>query len=456
MALSASRTLLAVILLTATAFAASVSLHAHPALTQTQTQAAAWGDVTAQLAHAHGVARLLRWGDADADADADGGFAAPATLAADPAALFVRARGSLVAAVAGLEPDQLPLPLAFDTTANTDIGAVADYLTHFTELISTEHSATRANVISISSSTSDNVLAIPGVSRVVLKNNAATVSLPDSTTATFKAKVKAIAKESYMRIQDSFEQRFDLKSSTLKESETADRMFMVEMNFFSSLCDVMNADFQDLLNAQVPGNMADYISVSITRLNDIAQAYGLESEKYKFASEIAQNVFAKFVDAFKTVYPDGTIQLLAVGVSSNTLEKRDSNTPDLLRRLAKVDPNCPLYFNDCMTLHNNCSNHGTCTKMRNPRSANQTCFFCSCYTNNTDDNGELIIGGSHRKVFWSGPQCAKQDISADFHLLLWTSVGLGVTLIFIVGLMASVGSDESSSQGAGAGKKKED
>ncbi|KAJ3009343.1 UNVERIFIED_CONTAM: hypothetical protein HDU68_002746 [Siphonaria sp. JEL0065] len=369
--------------------------------------------------------------------------------------LLSKTTGSLVLVLAGLEQDAVPLPAAFTSKAYTPLDSVADYISHFTELLSTEYVTGRANLISVSSIANENVLSIPGVSRVVLKADSAVVSVPDNTTPTFKSKAKAIAKSSYLNVQKIYDERFG--NSALKESDKISKLFMVEMNFISSFCEAINEQVSDMLKPQVDGFMSDYVSLSLTRLNDIVDVYGKESQEYEAASKVLQQVATKVVDTFKSIYPAGLIQILSVAPSSESLHKRDNTElPDLSRRLAKVDPSCPLYFSDCMTLNNNCSNHGSCSLMPNPRSANQSCYFCSCFTNNTDDYGELIIGGAHRKVYWTGAQCSKQDISPDFHLLLWTSVGLIVALIFIIGLLASVGSDEAGSQGAGAGKKKDD
>ncbi|KAJ3027330.1 UNVERIFIED_CONTAM: hypothetical protein HDU68_004028 [Siphonaria sp. JEL0065] len=394
--------------------------------------------------------------------------------------LWAKTTGSLVLVLAGLEQDAVPLPVAFTSKAYTPLDAVADYISLFTELLSTEYVTGRANLISVSSIANENVLSIPGVSRVVLKADvsSAVVSVPDNTTPTFKSKAKAIAKSSYLNVQKSFDERFG--SSVLKESDKINKLFMVEMNFISSFCEAVNEQSSLMLQPQVDGFMSDYMAISLTRLYDIVDVYGKESQEYEAASKVLQQVATKVdqvyirfivltclltlfylriqvVDTFKSIYPAGLIQILSVAPSSASLRKRDTTElPDLSRRLAKVDASCPLYFSDCMTLNNNCSNHGSCSLMPNPRSANQSCYFCSCFTNNTDDNGELIIGGAHRKVHWTGDQCSKQDISPDFHLLLWTSVGLIVALIFIIGLLASVGSDDAGLQGAGAGKKKDD
>ncbi|KAJ3059832.1 hypothetical protein HDU98_004139 [Podochytrium sp. JEL0797] len=223
---------------------------------------------------------------------------------------------------------------------------------------------------------------------------------------------------------------------------------MIEMNFMSSFCDAIAENSAEMLKPQVKGFMSDYMTVSMTRLNKIFDVYGKDSEEYKFAARVSKQVVSQTVDSFKAIYPDGVIQILSVSPETDSSSKRDASVPDLTKRLAAVNTACPKYFSDCMTLNNNCSNHGMCAQFANPRIANQTCFFCSCYTNNTDDNGELIIGGSHRKVLWSGPSCSKQDISADFHLLFWTTLGLVVVMI--------VGSGDEGSYGAGSGKKKDE
>ncbi|KAJ3299111.1 hypothetical protein HDU79_000070 [Rhizoclosmatium sp. JEL0117] len=446
----------------ASSVVASVSLHLSPApITNGPLEPAtvSWSDLTSVLAHANGVSRLFRWSDnAAQDGDEDQHslsniLASEHVLALKPD-LFHQSSGSLVMLVAGLETNEVPLPVSFTSTSHTPLSAASDYLNHFIELISSEYGTGRANMISVSSVCNDNILSIPGVSRLVLKKEAAVATIPDSATTSLKSKLKEISKSSYVNVKQTFEKRFG--KTVLKESENVDKMFMVEMNFVDALSDALGKDSKAMLQPHVQGFLSDYFSVSMTRLNNIYEVYGKESAQFQSSAKVLKEVVSKVIDTFHNLYPEGQVQIIALAPSSSSVSKRDIAIPDLDRRLAVVNPACPLYFQDCMTLNSNCSNHGTCTQMRNPRNSNQTCFFCSCYTNNTDDNGELIIGGSHRKVLWAGPQCAKQDISADFHLLLWTTVGLTVVMIFVVGLLASVGSEESNAQGAGAGKKKED
>ncbi|KAJ3299107.1 hypothetical protein HDU79_000066 [Rhizoclosmatium sp. JEL0117] len=435
----------------ASSVVASVSLHLSPAPITNgplEPATASWSDLTSVLAHANGASRLFRWSDnAAQDGDEDQHslsniLASDHVLALKPD-LFHQSSGSLVMLVAGLETNEVPLPVSFTSTSHTPLSAASDYLNHFIELISSEYGTGRANMISVSSVCNDNILSIPGVSRLVLKKEAAVATIPDSATTSLKSKLKEISKSSYVNVKQTFEKRFG--KTVLKESENVDKMFMVEMNFVDALSDALGKDSKEMLQPHVQGFLSDYFSVSMTRLNNIYEVYGKESAQFQSSAKVLKEVVSKVIDTFHNLYPEGQVQIIALAPSSNSVSKRDIAIPDLDRRLAVVNPACPLYFQDCMTLS---ISPELKLKLLKP--------WNLCYTNNTDDNGELIIGGSHRKVLWAGPQCAKQDISADFHLLLWTTVGLTVVMIFVVGLLASVGSEESNAQGAGAGKKKED
>ncbi|KAI8620823.1 hypothetical protein BC830DRAFT_423942 [Chytriomyces sp. MP71] len=293
---------------------------------------------------------------------------------------------------------------------------------------------------------------------MVLRKEAAVVSSPDSATSALKSTMNSIASTVYSSPSATFSSTFrEIADVTvLKEAVEVDRLFMVEMNAASAFLDALESQSAPMLNSRNIGFSPDYFSVSLTRLNNIWEMYGADSKEFTVASAILTTIVTKLLNVFEATYPNLSVQILTVIPLSRVTNRRDGLPPGLDRRLASVNVHCPQFFKDCMTLSNNCSNHGMCALAPNPRASNQSCFFCSCYTNNTDDNGELIIGGSNRKVLWAGPACAQQDISSEFHLLFWTTVGIAIVVVFVVGLLASVGSEDSNTAGAGSGKSKDD
>jgi hypothetical protein len=51
----------------------------------------------------------------------------------------------------------------------------------------------------------------------------------------------------------------------------------------------------------------------------------------------------------------------------------------------------------------------------------------------------VCFANSRRRVVWTGAACSQQDISADFHLMFWTSFMLFVVLLFSISLMSGMG-----------------
>ncbi|KAJ3066916.1 hypothetical protein HDU98_009844, partial [Podochytrium sp. JEL0797] len=201
---------------------AAVSLHLFPSTDTKHSDDASWTDITSVLAHANGASRLFRWSDSLLQDNNNDQIELSNILHSDNVKalkpdIFTETTGSLIMLVAGLDEQNIPLPVAFSSSAFTPIKAVSDYLTHFTELVSSEHVTERANMISISSVCNDEVRSIPGVSRLVLKKDSALVTIPDSATSAFKSQVKEIAKSAYENVQSTFDAKFG--ESPLQESE---------------------------------------------------------------------------------------------------------------------------------------------------------------------------------------------------------------------------------------------
>ncbi|KAJ3114074.1 hypothetical protein HK100_001774 [Physocladia obscura] len=417
----------------------SIHLRQQPTTTTTTIANISWSDVTSILALSNAVTRSFRLPEPPVLVSADSLPDHQLVVSSSGAALdlsipfqqdiFSKPSASLVLLLAGLDEDRVPLEISYSVKTPASVIAASEYLMHFAELVSSDSPA-RANLVSISSDET-NTKAIAGISRFILKKDNVFSLIPDVTTAAFKTLSKNVAKTSYKNIQGQFSSKFSYipKIDSLNQNVQVDRLFMIEMNFVAGFFDLLKDRSSEMLSPSVEGYYSDYFSVSMTRLNKIYEVYGKESVQYKVASEVFATVISQLLKNFEAIYHDGIVQIISLAPEAGSqLKKRDDFQVSLDKRLAVVNTVCPQHFSDCMT----------------------------CYTNNTDDNGELIIGGAHRKVLWSGPACAKQDISADFHLLLWTTVGLVVALVFIIGLLSSVGNDEGAAHGAGAGKKKED
>lgn len=80
----------------------------------------------------------------------------------------------------------------------------------------------------------------------------------------------------------------------------------------------------------------------------------------------------------------------------------------------------------CQQLTNSCHGHGECVQQA-PDS-----WACACKPTKSE---------AGLTTYWGGSACEKKDVSAEFQLLLWTSVALIVTAGASVGLLYSMDSD---------------
>ena len=95
----------------------------------------------------------------------------------------------------------------------------------------------------------------------------------------------------------------------------------------------------------------------------------------------------QIIKSFDDMHEKKVIQILSA--SPSLIFDAASNHPHLQRRMTGIDTNCPL----CAQV-----NLSTSTK----------CYFCQCYTNNTDDNGNAFSVGRPSRALWTGPRCSKQ------------------------------------------------
>lgn len=85
----------------------------------------------------------------------------------------------------------------------------------------------------------------------------------------------------------------------------------------------------------------------------------------------------------------------------------------------------PTFFGSqeqCEELTNSCSGRGECVKTPNG-------FKCACKATKKDDY----------TYYWGGNDCSKRDVSWQFNLLVWTTLGIVFAAVFGVSAMVSVG-----------------
>ncbi|KAG8857057.1 hypothetical protein FRB96_005987 [Tulasnella sp. 330] len=101
----------------------------------------------------------------------------------------------------------------------------------------------------------------------------------------------------------------------------------------------------------------------------------------------------------------------------------------------------------CADTTNNCSGHGSCTPTTR---AGKTCYTCSCAVTRNE---------AGRRQWWAGGACEKLDLSTSFTLLAGSAIFLIVLVIFSVGLLYSIGSQQlpnTLTAGAVSGHAKKD
>ncbi|KAG8983669.1 hypothetical protein FRB90_005843 [Tulasnella sp. 427] len=84
----------------------------------------------------------------------------------------------------------------------------------------------------------------------------------------------------------------------------------------------------------------------------------------------------------------------------------------------------------CTEKTNSCSGHGSCSGVT---IAGKTCYTCSCSITKNDKG---------RKQWWAGQACERLDMSTPFALLAGTTLALIVLVVFSVGLLQAVGSEQ--------------
>jgi len=99
-----------------------------------------------------------------------------------------------------------------------------------------------------------------------------------------------------------------------------------------------------------------------------------------------------------------------------------------------IIPLCHASEDACNVATNNCSGHGQCyLKYGTTGDEGRACFTCGCVPTVIDSEA------GKNTIYWGGPACSKQDISAPFWLLggfsvvLMGVVGWAISMLFAVG-----------------------
>lgn len=106
------------------------------------------------------------------------------------------------------------------------------------------------------------------------------------------------------------------------------------------------------------------------------------------------------------------------------MQKRSAELETVFKRKTSLG-SCFKTKDACEAGTEKCSGHGSCAE------TGKDCWSCACQPSKKD--GKTTV--------WVGYDCGKKDVSAQAHILLWTSLGLLVSIFAGIKLLAGVGSE---------------
>ncbi|KAJ3038731.1 hypothetical protein HDV00_000391 [Rhizophlyctis rosea] len=238
--------------------------------------------------------------------------------------------------------------------------------------------------------------------------------------------LKEIANTAYVDVKNHLVEKFGSTAKVFDEKVARDKLFMVEIEYISSLFEALRIQSLHPTDAK---SAFRSIMINLSQLDTLAEEYGTSSEKYINGAAIMRQVLDEAIKSFTTSHKPSAVEILSV---PPTIPAIGGTSPrPLLRRRATTSgaksTTCPKSHDECVSVFNNCSRHGECAPTRVP-SLNDVCFFCNCNgTHWTDDDGNPVDG--YAPVKWTGNSCQYQDVTMGFHIILWSVVVLAVVLL---------------------------
>lgn len=173
---------------------------------------------------------------------------------------------------------------------------------------------------------------------------------------------------------------------------------------------------------------ADFVVLDLHSLLSVGQKVGFNSQTY----EIAKRTLSRSLETLAETY-DVTVLALAPKVKSEAesthLHKRNQQLEQVFavfnKRGAAGPNSCFLDEEACHATTNSCNSHGACTKVLSK------CWQCLCQPSYNKETSKTTV--------WTGFDCSKKDVSAQAHLLLWTTITIvaatvaGIKLLFAIG-----------------------
>lgn len=263
----------------------------------------------------------------------------------------------------------------------------------------------------------------------------------NSGAAHLTKEIKAVApKESISELKESFHQfedtmvaawkQFTSKSDHHKRDQRlldlglqdSGLKLVNDKNFINDLASLMNLKACEVAEKTV-------LFVKSMSLLSIGRKIGYDTKTYKLSKKALGDVLLELQKKFD-------VTIIAVGLDSvlhedqqAALEKRDAELESLFTTFDKRTTSGACFSDEeaCNKATSNCSSHGLCKESK------KGCWQCACKATYDKEKSKTTK--------WSGFDCGKKDISATAHLLLWTSVGLILSLAAGVRLLTSIGND---------------
>ncbi|KAJ3093124.1 hypothetical protein HK102_007963 [Quaeritorhiza haematococci] len=358
-----------------------------------------WSQFNILLSDAYGTSHKLELSDSS-------------QLVLSSSGLFESKKAQFLFFNLGAPTDFLSSPAEFQLVSQEEI--TPNSVSEFTAKLAGDFASTYGSESKIASiSSSGTIAAVPNAGIVTLAEQRPRVNLPSAWTEVDRQAFENTARLSYQADRNRLSELVGRQTS-LREDKPVDRAFMIEMDFASRLFDAGKMAFL-AKETTAPG----LVAFTFSKLHALADTYGLESDQYSDALAISQDVFKKALDSINRLF-GANAETILVTVPNEAV------TSDLAvpKQKRSVLAECPATADACA----HCSNEYT------------------------DDDGKPVPGFKG-PVKWAGDMCQYQEISADFHILFWSSVGMIIVLVFVVGFLYNVeGNDDSSVGGGGHAK----
>lgn len=183
------------------------------------------------------------------------------------------------------------------------------------------------------------------------------------------------------------------------------------------------------LSAKI-GEVPAFVVANLDSLFSLGSKLGYDARTYK----VAKAALLDSIESMTTLF-DVTVVVVGPGhkyaCDSERMSKRSQELGELFSNFAKRGTSsvgtCFADESECQTATDNCNQHGVCSKVR------AQCWQCLC--------SPTYDKKTSKTTKWAGYDCGKKDIAAQTQLLLWTSVGLLVTLVGGIKLLFNIGND---------------